>query len=184
MGLIGHNRGPSLEAGHAFRRLAWSKARAALMPKLPVEVVRLRVKRAAELGLDYGTYAGIRASTGQDVIAVLFSTNALRMLREGQGDPVRIAALAAVRAGRSLAVAPPMDAAFVADDLKIRGLALDRVMPAPGLLSWPQLRGRIDALRAGWPADRVLVIGETMAERDWVQAGRLAGHIPAEKYFA
>jgi len=183
MGLIGHNRGPSLEPGHAFRRLAWSKARAALMPNLPVEVVRLRVRRAAELGLDYGTYAGIRATTGQDVIAVLFSTNVLRMLREGQGDAARVETLADVKAGRSLAVAPPMAVMPVTARLAAQGLPLDRALPAPGLLPWTQLRGHIDALRAGWPADRVLLISETMAEREWVDAGRLAGHIQAEKYF-
>ncbi|QUS34950.1 hypothetical protein [Falsirhodobacter algicola] len=183
MGLIGHNGGPGLE-GHAFRRLAWTKARAALMPRLPVEVVRLRVRRAAELGLDYSTYAGIRAQTGHDVIALLFSTNALRMLRPGQGDAARIAALSAVKAGRALAVAPPMPVDAAAADLNARGLPLDCAGAAPGLLPWPALRERIADLRRNWPADRVLLIAETMGERDWVEAGRLAGHIPANRYFA
>ncbi len=183
MGLIGHNGGPTM-VGHAFRTLAWTKARKALMPTLPVEVVRLRVKRAGELGLDYRTYAGIRATTGHDVIALLFSTNALRMLREGQGDPERIARLAQAQAGRALAVAPPLKVEGALRDLSGRGMRVDRATPAPGLMPWPELRLRVDALRQGWPADRVLLIAETMTEREWVTAGRLAGHLPADRYFA
>lgn len=52
---IGHNGGPTLEGGHSWRKYSWTKARKALMPTLPVEVVRLRVKRAAELRLPYKT---------------------------------------------------------------------------------------------------------------------------------
>ncbi|MDB6453657.1 hypothetical protein [Falsirhodobacter sp. 20TX0035] len=171
-------------AGHAFRRLAWTKARKALMPTLPVEVVRLRVKRAAELGLDYRTYAGIRATTGHDVIALLFSTNALRMLREGQGDADRVARMAQAQAARALAVAPPLTVARVVRDLDLQGLTIDRAGSAPGLLPWPELCRRVEELRRPWPADRVLLIAETMTEREWVAAGRLAGHLPAERYFA
>ena len=79
MGEIGHNGGPSLEAGASWRRHCWTSARAALLPTLPIEVVRLRVKRAKALGLDYKTYAGVRAATGHDVVAFLFSSNALRV---------------------------------------------------------------------------------------------------------
>ena len=78
--LAGHNGGPTLEAGKSWRRHCWREARAALLPTLPIEVVRLRVRRAAEIGLDYKTYAGVRASTGHDIVAFLFSTNALRLL--------------------------------------------------------------------------------------------------------
>jgi hypothetical protein len=34
------------------------------------------------------------------------------------------------------------------------------------------------------PADRVLLIGDTSLEREWVGAARLAGYLPAERYFA
>ena len=79
---IGHNGGPTLEPGSTWRTHCWRAARAALLPKLPLEVVRLHVRRAAEIGLDYKTYAGVRATTGHDLVAFLFSTNALRLLRE------------------------------------------------------------------------------------------------------
>ena len=38
---IGHNNGPTMEAGESWRRHAWGKARARLLPVLPIEVVRL-----------------------------------------------------------------------------------------------------------------------------------------------
>lgn len=72
---IGHNGGPDL-TGLGWRTHCWRQARETLLPTLPIEVVRLRVRRAAELGLDYKTYAGIRASTGHDLVAFLFSSNA------------------------------------------------------------------------------------------------------------
>ncbi len=60
MSEIGHNRGPSMKTGSGWGRYAWKRARADLLPKMPIEVVRLRVKRARELGIDYKAYAGIR----------------------------------------------------------------------------------------------------------------------------
>ena len=63
MSQIGHNNGPSMETGRGFRVHAWSKARADLIPNLPIEILRGRVRRAKELGLPYKTYASVRAST-------------------------------------------------------------------------------------------------------------------------
>jgi len=88
MAMIGHNQGPTMEPGESWRRHAWGKARARLLPVLPIEVLRLRVKRAAEIGLDYRTYASIRAASGHDVIGFLFSTNALRLLPPQVALPV------------------------------------------------------------------------------------------------
>ena len=76
---LGHNKGPTMEPGAGWRRYAWKRARTELLPKLPLEVVRMRVRRARELGLDYKTYAGVRATTGRDLVAFLFSSNALRL---------------------------------------------------------------------------------------------------------
>ena len=100
MGEIGHNGGPSMEGGVSWRKHCWSSARERLLPVLPVEVVRLRVKRARALGLDYRTYAGVRAALGK------------------------------------------------------------------------------------LPSDQVILVGDLGLERDWCAAGRLAGYLPAERYFA
>ncbi|CAN0589915.1 unnamed protein product, partial [Ectocarpus sp. 12 AP-2014] len=53
---IGHNRGPAMDRGVTYRTYHWKKARQALMPRtIPLMVVRMRVRRAAELGMDYAT---------------------------------------------------------------------------------------------------------------------------------
>lgn len=178
----GHNRGPSMEGGETFRRFAWRKARADLLPTLPIEVLRRRVARAAELGLDYRTYASVRASTGRDVIGFLFSNNALRVLRAGQvsARTDRIAAIPATMAGLAH---PPLTPA----ELTAAAPTLVHAARAPGL--WDSSAQHAEALRAvlrdtGLPGDAVMVIGETAMELDWCALGRMAGALPADRYFA
>ena len=181
----GHNGGPVLEAGAGWRRYAWRRARAELLPTLPLEVVRLRVRRARALGIDYGAYASIRAATGRDVIALLFSANALRITPDTPLMPgAEAARLAAVSgAERQLAVYRPLapDRAQAAN----AGL-IDMAAPAPVLAeSWPETRARLAAFTRdrGLPSDAVLVIGATTLEAEWVAAGRMAGYLPVERYF-
>lgn len=181
---IGHNGGPSLEPGYSWRRHCWTAARERLLPTLPVEVVRLRVRRAAELGLDYRTYASVRAATGHDVVAFLFSTNALRMMAPVPVLPAdRAAKLAALRdCGRVALAVRPLTVSAVA--VAGEGV-LDGVHPAPDLLGrWRDGAAAIRAALGRVPGDRVILVGETALEREWCAAGRLAGWIPAERYFA
>ncbi len=179
---IGHNRGPSVEEGQSWRRFAWAKARADLLPTLPIEVLRLRVNRAKALGLEYKTYASVRASTGRDVIGFLFSNNALQVFRAGQGLPAdRAAVLAGLQGCDRVALlhalllpgfqAEPMDATFAAPSF---------------LATWPAMRDQLrDMIRArGKPADGYLVIGETAFEREWAEAGKTAGYLTGARYFA
>lgn len=182
---IGHNNGPTLEAGESWRRHAWGKARARLLPTLPIEVVRLRVRRAAEIGLDYRTYASIRAASGHDVIAFLFSTNALRLLPPQPALPAdRVAKLAALAAGRGALARAPLTPSLVLD--LAPGL-IDRAHAAPRPFApWAESRRTLlAALAEGrWPADRVVMIGDTADERDWSQAARLGYYLNAERFFA
>lgn len=185
---IGHNRGPSLEPGRAWRQHCWQTARAALLPTLPIEVVRLRVRRAAELGLDYRTYAGLRATTGHDIVAFLFSTNALNLLRATDRiETARLARLAALKdAGRLVAVHAPLDPDGVARMLAAGGAPIRAAGPAPQITDgWSATRARITriAVAATCAPDRVVLIGDTPGERDWVAAARLAGFVPAAQYF-
>ncbi len=181
---IGHNNGPAMDAGLSWRRHAWAKARADLLPVLPIEVLRTRVRRAAELGLDYRTYAGVRAATGRDVIGFLFSSNALRVLRAGDLLPAdRAIRLGAVAAGRVGLANPPLPPAVLAAAC---GAALHAAHAAPAPLApWPEVRAALDAARhaAGWPADAVILVGHAPPERDWCAAGRLAGYLTAERFF-
>jgi hypothetical protein len=182
MAAIGHNRGPSMEGGVSWRRHCWSAARAALVPTLPIEVVRLRVRRAKELGLDYRTYAGVRAATGHDVVAFLFSSNALRVtvLRPVMPED-RAAKLAEVVCGRLALAVAPLTPGMVA---AANPLVLDGVYPAPhALAGFGEIRERVRAALGKVPGDQVILVGDLALERDWCAAGRLAGYLPAERYF-
>ena len=177
----GHNGGPSLEGGTSWRRHCWTQARERLLPTLPIEVVRLRVKRAAELGLDYKTYAGVRAATGHDIVAFLFSQNALRLQPPAPLPQDRAARLAAIAACGRIALAQTASPDAVLD--AAQGL-LDEAHAAPALLgSFAQARQSLRTALGRIPPDRVLLVGDHALERDWMLAGRLAGFLPAERYF-
>lgn len=181
MGVIGHNRGPEMN-GLSWRIQCWRAARARLLPTLPIEVVRLRVRRAAQLGLDYKTYAGVRASTGHDLVAFLFSSNALRVLRAGQVLPGnREQKLAALQGTGLIGLAlPPLQAA----DLARAAPALTACHTAPlHLASFAEARVRLRMALGTIPSDTVLLIGDHGLEAEWCAAGRLAGYLPAERYF-
>lgn len=180
---IGHNGGPTLEPGFAWRKHCWTAARARLLPTLPIEVVRLRVKRAAELGLDYRTFASVRAATGHDVVAFLFSSNALRLLPPrpalAQGRAEKLAALQ--DCGRlALAVRPLAPAAVMAATAGV----IDAAHTAPDLMGgWGDASGAIRAALGRLPGDSVILVGDMALEREWCAAGRLAGYLSAERYF-
>lgn len=185
MSVIGHNQGPTMDPGAGWRRYAWTRARADLLPRMPLEVVRLRVRRARELGIDYTAYASIRAASGHDVVALLFSSNALRVgpatvhLTGPRADKV-----AAIRqCGRMALIHAPLTPADFLD----ANAAFDAAGPAPLFTdTWPALREAIRRVTAdrGIPGDRVVLVGDTGFERSWTAAGKLAGYLPAERYFA
>ncbi len=179
---IGHNRGPEIEGETGWRTFAWKKARESLMPVLPVEVVRLHVRRAEALGLPYRTYAGVRAQTGRDVIGFLFSTNALRLLRSGDAaDPAVAVRLAGLPADRTALTRPPLLPATVR-----AALPLDAAHPAPRFTeSWAAMRDRLRAVirDRGLPPDGIVLVGETAEERDWAEAGKFAAFLTGDSYF-
>ena len=176
---IGHNSGADM-AGYAGRLHQWRRARKALLGQaLPVEVVRTRVRRAAALGLDFGTYASFRAASGRDIVALLFSSNAVGMLRRAELDARAAVKLAAVEADRGVLIHAPLPVAAPAP--------LDWAGRAPSFTeSWSAMRdllaGELRARRLA-PAG-VLMVGATAVEREWCAAARAAGWLPAERYFA
>ena len=177
---IGHNNGPTLEQGYGFRRYAWTKARHDLLPTLPLPVVRRRVKRAQEIGLDYKTYATVRATTGRDVVALLFSTKALRVFKSRiELPPDRKQKLIGIQACalHGLAVAP-----VAATQIKFD--VLDAAFDAPSVhANWTESATVMAQARGTTPPDAVLLIGDTSTERDWSMAGRLAGYLTAQRFF-
>lgn len=180
--MIGHNRGPVTE-GASWRAHCWSRARADLLgPRLPIEIVRSRVARARALGLDYKTYAGVRATTGRDLVAFLFSSNGLGVFRDGQGpDTRRQDRLATLAAARHLGCGPGLDAVRLGDRI---GAVSSLKLPDFGT-NWAAMRDDMKGwLRAqGLPGDAVLMIGETDHERELMAAGGLAGFLTGDFYF-
>jgi len=177
----GHNGGPSLASGKAWRTHCWRAARAALLPTLPLEVLRLRVARARDLGLDYQTYASVRAATGHDVVAFLFSSNALRISAAQPVMPAdraaKLARLACARIALAQGVSPERLQADNPDWLDATHAA-----PRP-FARFAEAHRVIRAALPHLPGDRVMVIGDTALEREWCDAGRLAGYLSAERYF-
>lgn len=185
---IGHNNGPTMATGRGWHTHCWRAARRELLPHLPLNVVRRRVKRAAELGLAYPAYARIHATTGRDILAFLFSTNALRLLHPGDQLPTdRAAFLAEQSACATLALAqPPLDPAMVARRLSSASGRTATVRRAPPATArWADLRQsvRAPALANKLPADAVLIIGDTALERDWSAAASMAGYLSADQVF-
>ncbi|MFD1912428.1 hypothetical protein [Halodurantibacterium flavum] len=184
--MIGHNRGPEL-AGGSWRRHCWTEARRSLLPTLPIEVLRTRVRRARELGLDYRSYASIRAASGHDVIAFLFSSNALRLMPATPALPPDRAdkLIALVDCGRlGLSQGQLAPAAMLA----AAAGGLDAAAPAPAAFApWPAIRERLKEALAQAPGrlspGEVVLVGDAPWEGEWCAAGRLAGYLPADQYF-
>jgi hypothetical protein len=174
-----------MEPGASWRLYAWTRARAELLPRMPIEVVRIRMRRAEELGIGYKSYAAIRAGTGRDVIALLFSSNALRVGPKLVAMPAREAEkLKAVRAAERLAAVhrPLPPRAFLGANAAL----IEAAAQAPTLADgWSATRAKLAELTRdrGVPSDAVVVIGATALEAEWTVAGRMAGYLPAEAYF-
>lgn len=184
---IGHNGGPAMDDGVGWRRHCWSVAREQLLPHLPIEVVRMRVKRARELGLDYRTYATAREAAGRDIIAFLFSSNSLRVFR--QADPLPSDRALRLReitgAGRALVAQPPIEAKSLAARIEAdHGVDFSASGPAPRFgAAWADIRARVLDAIGDLPPGGVWLVAETPEERLWCEAGRLGGHFSGERFF-
>lgn len=183
---IGHNQGPPLHAGHGFRVHAWKKARAKLMPKLPLEVLKRRVARAKALGLAYPAYASILLGTGRDVIGFLFTANAIGLrLERGSLPAERVEALTAIQAARLLMVPGVGDVPRAQAALPPNLMAHIGPGPIPRATAATARRAIRALLEPGkMPSDAVILIGTEPSERDWADAARLAKFLPAESYFS
>jgi hypothetical protein len=159
-----------------------------LLPTLPLEVIRLRVRRAQRLGLDYTTYATIRATTGRDIVAFLYSTETLRVRPVSLDLPVdRVARLAAAEADRLLLAARDVGSAAALVRFAEQGVPLSGVSPAPPALgTWAEARAAVRAALAPLklPGDAVVLVGEGRLQRDWAEAGRLASFLDGDRFFA
>lgn len=187
---IGHNQGPPLDGGQSWRAFAWRKARRELLPKLPLEILRRRVARAKQLGLDYPQYASILLGTGRDIVGFLFTCQALGMRLERTlplPDPVVVKLRQVERCERLLMAEEDTDRTALALALAAETrITFQPPADAPNrLASWAEGRDAIHAalLPLRLPADAVVMIGTAAHERTWAEAARLAKFIPSEHYF-
>ena len=184
---IGHNQGPSMERGQKWRTFQWQKAREEAMPKaIPLMVVKMHVARAHQLGLDYPTYAAVRKASGRDIMALLFSSNALRVVRaENPYIPLpQSEVVCAVKGAQKLAL---VHRPVQADMMQMANPVLDAAAPAPRFTdSWAEMKDHIGSFITDrrLSRDQVLIIGDTAMERDWTTAARAAGYVEAGRYFA
>ena len=176
---IGHNRGPEM-AGLSWRRHCWQAARADLLPHLPIEVLRGRLRRAQDLGLDYKTYASVRAASGHDVVAFLFSSNALRAKPHLPADrALRLASLQ--DCGRLALTLPPLTPEALVQAAP--GL-IDAAHPAPRPYgSFSEARAALRAAHPGFAAAGVVLVGEAPFEAEWCVAGKLGYYLEASRIF-
>lgn len=186
---IGHNQGPPLDQNTGFRRVAWKKARAQLMPRLPLEVIKRRVRRATELGLEYPAYASILLGTGRDIVGFLFTCDALgmRLSRTVPVPPAVSAKLKKIERVDAMLAAehdrPETLAELLAADTPIRFAGATRLPDAAanGEAGLTAIRAALQPLKL--PGDAVVMIGTQAHERSWADAAKLARFIPAERYF-
>lgn len=184
---IGHNQGPTMERGLAWRTFQWKRARAAAMPKtMPLLVVKMHVARAHQLGLDYPTYAAVRKASGRDIMGLLFSSNALRVVRaEAPHMPLeRAETIRAVEGAHKLAL---VHRPLAPEAIALANPVLDAAARAPVFTdSWAEMRTHLSGFISDQrlSRDQVLVIGDTAFERDWTTASQAAGYLEAGRYFA
>lgn len=180
---FGHNAGPPLETGRAWRTYCWRRAKRDGLPRAPLELVRRHVKRAAALGLSYPRYAAVRLGTGRDLAALLFTGAAvgLRRSRLGEAEEQRLLALA--EAAERLLIAGQ---GVVVEPLALGAIRFDAAGPLPEA---PRTTPRAaEAIRAitrlrRLPGDAVLLVGRHPGQKRWSEASRLAGFVTAEEYF-
>lgn len=188
---IGHNQGPPLDAAVSWRKHAWKKARKELLPKLPLEIIRRRVKRAQALGLDYPAYASILLGTGRDIVGFLYTCDALglQLARTARlPDPV-VTKLQAVDCDRMLGAEAKDNPSALAQSLTDQHAITFRTtatLPDDPAAPWTHgraaIRAALDPIKV--PSDAVVMIGAHPHERTWADAARLAKFLPSEHYFA
>jgi len=189
---IGHNKGPSLNTGLGWQKHCWAKARKDLLGKtIPIEVVRMRIKRARELGLAYPQYAAIMLGTGRDIVGFLFTVDGLHLrLRKRLEMPDQVQdKLQSLRKCNLMAFAPSGEnpEAFRVELQQVAGAPFVAAAPEPRThINWPDarsaIRAALDPLKL--PSDAVVMIGTRDMEKQWAAAGKMARFIPASDYYS
>lgn len=187
---IGHNGGPN-QLGRGWQRHCWTQSRKALIGKrMPIEVVRTRINRARELGLEYPQYASILLGSGRDVVGFLFTVDGLQLrLRKRLEMPDAVQEkLKGLERVQLMGFAPSGEdaEAFRAEVSHVAGVPFVSTAPeAEGPLGWSAARAAVRAVLdpLQLPSDAVVMIGTRDHEAQMAQAAKMARFIPSEAYF-
>ena len=126
-------------------------------------------------------YAGIRTTTGRDIVAVFFSSNALEM-RKGQ---LQVSAEAAQKLGQVLADRIGLATEPVRPQGMLQAVHFAYAIAAPfAFAPFAVQRTTLRAALGSLPSDQAILVGAYNAEAEWCAAARLAGYIPAASFFA
>lgn len=186
---IGHNSQD--DASRKGRVRQWQKAKAALKgPALSPIQMKLRIRRAEELGLSYRQYAALVLATGRDPRAFLFTPEgmSLRLGRRLVLPDAPRGKLARLRNCHLLALAPEAEApeTFLSELREVSALPFVAAIPSPSAQAgWSAIRAvfqpTLGALSL--PGDALVVVGGTArAEPGWAAALR-AGFLPGDVFF-
>lgn len=159
--------------------------------KVPLEIVRIRVKRAQALGLSYPQYASVLMGSGRDIVGFLFTVDGLQLrLRQRLELPDQVRTkLGAIGDCGLLAMAPSGEPpeAFRLELSDVSGAEFVHAGRPPEVnASWSAtrdaIRSTLDPLKLS--SKSVVMIGGRGFEEDWALAGNLAKFIPSESYFS
>ena len=188
---LGHNGGPPFTRQSGWHLHCWKKARANLIgPRMPIETVRYRVKRAKALGLSYPQYASALLGTGRDIAAFLFTIDGLHLRlqrRLEMPDAVRTK-LAAVE-GCMLTAFSPYDedpAEFRIELQDVSGVPFAAAVHQPHeMATWHEAKSTVRSVldQVHLPRDAVVMIGRGEIEKKWADAGSLAHFVSASTFF-
>lgn len=190
----GHNQGPPLYPATSWRLYAWRKAHKAAWKTPPLEVVRLRMKRARAMGLDYRTYASLLLDRGCSPEALVFSLGGTLLATDDGGISINDSGRVAPRPGvfeklsllercRIFIVADELNAAMAIGQL---GALCGNVVTAFRICEKARRAEAILSLthKHKISPSACVMIGEDEPERQAAQAAGLGCFIPAAAYFS
>jgi hypothetical protein len=160
---------------------------------MPIETVRRRVRRAAELGLAYRRYE-LLVLGGGEIRAMLVAEDSLVITAPYASpaalDQGALRKLAAVAGCRRLLLAGPDGLREVWTRPATAGSPFETTIRVPSqrLLAAPPVKADRAALAVGLrgsalPASSVALVGDGAHGAAWVAGARLAGLVPAAEYF-
>jgi hypothetical protein len=181
-----------MKTGLGWQRHCWTKARKDLLGKaIPIEIVRMRIKRARELGLSYPQYASIMLGSGRDIVGFLFTVDGLqlRLRKQLEMPDVVQDKLQSLRKCNLAAFAPSGEhpETFRIELQQVAGVPFSATAPEPECdVNWPAARNAIRAVLdpLKLPGDAVVMIGTCDMEKQWAMAGKIARFIPASEYYS